>query len=564
MGKLYALLFISLICFSFAQAQALKNDGAIFVQSDGTDHGFIYVNGDVEITSSGSIENNGIIEVKGNWQNDRPNGDISYGGTGAGIVRFTDAGNVQTLSSAGAAGEVGFHNMETTNPVSIISGVVASGVTTTDNIRVNGTLTFNDGGIAAMNNDVIIGLDGEVSGFNATHHVKFTTGSFVKKIATGRASEVHQFPYFKYEASATNVYGSNRYLPVEMRLNTAPAQADEIRVRFVPVSNLGNMFFVGGCNGQNIMLNRTVENFGYWEIDVEDAANNNLDNTAGWEYDLTLFPPEAALDNLASSYGSDYYKILRIPSHSGNTQINFNPSNPGWDQYVGSSGVFCNGFTPIATYDDAVGITAYQINSFSRFGGAGNEGGAGLPIELLSLEANPIENSYITVDWVTAVEVDNAGFELLRSTDGENFERIAWVDGSGSTTLETAYSFDDWDVKPNTVYYYRLNQTDFDGTTTMSYIVSASITVGDVFSISEFIPNPTLDNTHIDITTGDAKHIEVTVYNTLGQIIMHNAQDLVPGINRIDFDMAAVADGTYHTILQVDNEIYNRKLVVTK
>lgn len=561
MRKIYSLLFISFSVFTLANAQALKNAGSITVQSDGTNHGFIYVNGDVEITSTGSIENNGIIEVKGDWANNRTNGDVTYNGTGAGIVRFTAVGDIQQISSTGATGEVAFHNMETTNPLAITSGVVLAGVSALDNIRVNGTLTLNNAGLGMLTHDLIIGLDGEITGYNSIHNPRFTTGSFVKKIATGRASEVHNFPYYKEDGNTT--YGDN-YLPVDIRLNTAPAQADEIRVKFVPTANLGNMFFVGGCNGQNIMLNQTIPDFGYWEIDVEDAANNNLDNTAGWYYDLTVYPSQAALNNMATSFGSDYFKMLRIPSHSGNSQIPFNPSTAPWDSYVGTSGTFCNGLAEIATYNETVGVMATAMSNFSRFGGGGNSGGAGLPIELLSLEANPIDNDFIQVEWSTAVEIDNAGFEVLRSTDGQTFERIGWVDGNGSTTTESEYAFDDRNVIPNQVYYYRLNQIDFDGASEETYIVSASITVGDVFSIGEFVPNPTLDNSHINITSGQIHQVEVIVFNTLGQIVMDNKHEINPGVNRIDFDMTTVADGTYHAIIKVDNEIYNRKLVLTK
>lgn len=555
-----SLLFVSL---GLVNAQALYNAGTITIQSNGTTDGLLYVNGDVEITSSGAVENNGIFEIKGNYDNNRTDGAITYNGTGAGLTKFTGIGNLQALNTSSGGGQLEFQNVEITSPLTFTANTPVAGVRTYDNVRVNGELKFNgtNCGIAMMDKDMILGLNGTSTGYSATENARFTTGSFVKKVANGQPVTTHFFPYYKIDG---NIYYGDGYLPVEIQVNTAPVQADEIRVKFVPNVDLGNVYHVGGCNGQNIMLNQMVERFGYWEIDVEDASNNNLDNTAGWYYDITLYPPAAALNYLNTTYGSEYYKVLRIPSHSGNSQIPFVSGSADWSAGVAGSGTYCDGLTEISTYNQSTGVTAYALNNFSRFGGAGNSGGAGLPIELVSISAEGVDNQYIAVNWTTAVEIDNAGFEVMRSTDGRDFERIGWVEGKGTTTENVDYVYNDVNVQPNVIYYYKLNQVDFDGANKETQMVSASISADEVIVIGDFIPNPTLDNTHLVITSPISQELKLTVYNTLGQVVLFTEQEMLPGKNRVDLSMGGVADGTYHAVLMIDGKVHNKKLVVTK
>lgn len=567
MMKLYSLIALTVLTVTGMWAQALTNAGTITIQSNGTTDGVLYVDGDILITNTGAMQNDGVVEVKGDWTNNRNDGAITYSGTGSGLVKFTGAGTDQVISSTNSA-EVVFNKIEIQIPLVVIANNFVEGVIANDNIRLNGGLEFNGGGIGMGTRDLIIGVNGTVTGYSVTHNAQFTSGTFVKKINGGSQNTNHAFPYFKVDGTTT--YGSN-YLPVDLHLVNAPAAADEIRVKFIPATTLGNIFHVGNCSplapggvgNQNIMLNRMIDQFGYWEIDAEDAANNNLDNASGWYYDITLYPTTAAVNHMASSYGSDYFKILRTPSHSGNTQIPFNPSMD-WSSTVAESGTYCNGIVETAGYTQSTGITATAVTKFSRFGGAGNDGGASLPVELLSLEATPVDNEFISVTWTTAVEVENAGFEVQRSTNGIDFETIGWVDGNGSTSVESDYGFNDTEVKPGVLYYYQLNQIDFNGDSELSHKVTAALTTENTFSISEFIPNPSNSNTRLDIVTSSDASINVTIFNTLGQIVTDGKHQITPGMNRVAFDVSSLADGTYHTIITVGNEVYNRKLVIAK
>ena len=92
------------------------------------------------------------------------------------------------------------------------------------------------------------------------------------------------------------------------------------------------------------------------------------------------------------------------------------------------------------------------------------------PVELISFDGEKVERG-ISLNWKTATEKNNDGFEVLRSTDGVNWESIAWIKGHGSSIIEQKYSF--LDTKPNADNnYYQLKQIDFDGVSELSNVVS--------------------------------------------------------------------------------------------
>jgi len=145
---------------------------------------------------------------------------------------------------------------------------------------------------------------------------------------------------------------------------------------------------------------------------------------------------------------------------------------------------------------------------------------ANLPVELLSFEATSSEKT-ISLQWVTASEVDNKGFEVQRSIDGVNFNKIGWVDGEGSSAREVAYTFADEDAKSNTMYYYRLRQLDFDDTEDFSEVQTAEIANQDL--TFKVFPNPAAANSpvQVNINASTAQQGSVQVFDIAGRMVKH-------------------------------------------
>lgn len=93
-----------------------------------------------------------------------------------------------------------------------------------------------------------------------------------------------------------------------------------------------------------------------------------------------------------------------------------------------------------------------------------------MPVTLVSFNARS-ENAIIRLEWRTTSETDNAGFYIERSTDAFNWQDIGFVDGNATTSVVKDYSFRDEKPAPG-LSYYRLRQTDFNGTTEHSRVAA--------------------------------------------------------------------------------------------
>lgn len=140
-----------------------------------------------------------------------------------------------------------------------------------------------------------------------------------------------------------------------------------------------------------------------------------------------------------------------------------------------------------------------------------------LPVELVSLQASPAKTSII-VTWKTVSEKNNAGFYLQRSSNGVEFENIQWINGNGTTNSLNAYSFDDKKVRPGIEYFYRLNQFDFDGTATLSDIVSATIGSTNLLQLKA-LPNPYSGNTYIHFNLPQEGKVTIVFSDVTGRIV---------------------------------------------
>ena len=102
-------------------------------------------------------------------------------------------------------------------------------------------------------------------------------------------------------------------------------------------------------------------------------------------------------------------------------------------------------------------------------GTPGNTPGAPLPVSLSKFRPERLESGEIVVRWITESELNNAGFNILRSEtrDGE-FSKIntSLIEGQGTTSERTTYSYTDKSAKPNVVYYYQIQDISLDGKVT--------------------------------------------------------------------------------------------------
>ncbi|MDX1372190.1 MAG: M28 family peptidase, partial [Nitrososphaeraceae archaeon] len=136
-----------------------------------------------------------------------------------------------------------------------------------------------------------------------------------------------------------------------------------------------------------------------------------------------------------------------------------------------------------------------------------------IPVELIAFNANNSPNG-IELNWITASELNNNGFEIQRSIDNQNFVTVGFVNGQGTTTETHYYSFVDFNnFTNNTTLYYRLKQIDFDGSYTYSHIVSVESISPIEFALDQNYPNPFNPTTTIKYSIANDQLVKLNIYD---------------------------------------------------
>ena len=195
-----------------------------------------------------------------------------------------------------------------------------------------------------------------------------------------------------------------------------------------------------------------------------------------------------------------------------------------------------------------------------------NMNGAGvLPIELISFDGT-VQNDNIKLSWVTAAEINNDYFTVERSLNGIDFDEIALVKGAGNSKNKINYeSFDEQPV-PGTSFY-RLKQTDLDGASTLSDVISITYTNNNLGGINIY-PNPVVvgSNLTIQLEGNDAKATVLKLYNANGKVMMQKV--IASNSNRAFLSTSLelpndLAPGLYLLMAENnDNVLGKRKLMV--
>jgi hypothetical protein len=167
-----------------------------------------------------------------------------------------------------------------------------------------------------------------------------------------------------------------------------------------------------------------------------------------------------------------------------------------------------------------------------------------IPVELSSFTANVTENN-VYLNWTTATEINNQGFDIERSPNNVTFEKIGFVPGFGTTTEPKSYSYTDQSVS-NGKYYYRLKQIDYDGSFTYSEVVETEVALPLQFSLEQNYPNPFNPSTSIRFSLPVDANVMIAVYNLVGEKVDEIAGgNLTAGSHSVTFDASNLTSGIY-------------------
>jgi photosystem II stability/assembly factor-like uncharacterized protein len=191
-----------------------------------------------------------------------------------------------------------------------------------------------------------------------------------------------------------------------------------------------------------------------------------------------------------------------------------------------------------------------------------------IPVELTSFTGKVVDGK-VVLNWRTATETNNRGFDIESSSDDITFAKVGYVPGFGTTTESHSYSYS-LSLNNSDKQYFRLKQVDFDGTSEYSNIIEVDSPVPDDYTISQNYPNPFNPSTKISFAVPVDAKVKVSVYNALGQKItdLTNRQ-YSAGRYDLNFNAGNLSSGLYFYIIQAKGNngssfVTTRKMVLLK
>jgi photosystem II stability/assembly factor-like uncharacterized protein len=192
------------------------------------------------------------------------------------------------------------------------------------------------------------------------------------------------------------------------------------------------------------------------------------------------------------------------------------------------------------------------------------------PVELTSFIAIA-DNNNVTLNWKTATETNNSGFEVqrsdFRSQGPENFdwEKIGFIEGNGTSTNENDYSFADKNLETGN-YSYRLIQIDFDGTKNNSDIVNVEVnSLPTQYSLKQNYPNPFNPTTKIEYSIPETGNVTLKVYNAIGEEVTTLVDNFeTAGAYSVNFNASSLASGIYFYRIESGGFTEVHKMILLK
>jgi hypothetical protein len=293
---------------------------------------------------------------------------------------------------------------------------------------------------------------------------------------------------------------------------------------------------------------------------ISDAEANALNSISG-SSDLHTAPAYYGTFPASTSSAAAFGSGTSIMKYDGGSE---SPSSHSSESVISTVTATHNPTVDGYNYS-GVWQVCFGVGSFSGFYVfATNSTGDPLPVTLISFTAEAVNNQFIQLDWATASEINNAGFDVERSIDGISYQSIGFVDGHGTSTVTNDYQLSDMTAVPGIVYYYRLKQVDVDGNYNYSNIVSASLIGDKGFTLSGLYPNPASSQVSIGVISNVSTTAQVSLTDVLGRTVLVQDWTLSVGYNTNVFDVSTVSAGTYVVTVQSGNIKTSKHLVITK
>ncbi|MCA0425822.1 MAG: GEVED domain-containing protein [Bacteroidetes bacterium] len=209
-------------------------------------------------------------------------------------------------------------------------------------------------------------------------------------------------------------------------------------------------------------------------------------------------------------------------------------------------------------------LSRTNMTQYGQYGVGGDTLVNTLPVTLVMFKASNAAGD-VNLNWATSTEINNKGFFIERSLDGEKFEEIGFVTGKGNSKTTVNYASVDYNAFARTgltTLYYRLRQVDFDGAFAYSNVVAVSEEdlLNDEVSV---FPNPFVSQVSVNIEASNAGAASVSVLDMQGRVISTESLNVVVGSNYHEIkNLSKLSGGMY--FVRVSQGGLSKTIKVTK
>ncbi|MCC2547941.1 right-handed parallel beta-helix repeat-containing protein [Hymenobacter sp. BT175] len=226
---------------------------------------------------------------------------------------------------------------------------------------------------------------------------------------------------------------------------------------------------------------------------------------------------------------------LRVARFNGAVWVN--EGTPAGGVATGAGGTVASN-TPTSGFGPFTLGTASEVNP--------------LPVTLVSFRAIQRKPGVVSLEWITASEKNNRGYSVERSFDGTSWKALGFVNGKGTTSERSTYSFQDLPGTTSPTAYYRLQQTDLDGTTHLSPVATVNLTKVEGETQLALFPNPAQHELTVQLSAPATGNVQLLITDLTGRTVLSQTLN-----SRFETDLpvvlpASLRAGTY--LVQVKGE----------
>lgn len=165
-----------------------------------------------------------------------------------------------------------------------------------------------------------------------------------------------------------------------------------------------------------------------------------------------------------------------------------------------------------------------------------------LPIELTSFYAAQ-KNETVLLNWQTSAEQNNDYFTIEHSSNGIIFDLLEKVEGNGNTSSISNYRYVHLDPKQGD-NYYRLSQTDFDGTRKVAGIKVVDFKTEN--KVASIFPNPIQEGIlNLKYPSSIESDLVIQIFDVSGKILLEKNIQVNEGNNQIELPTQKLGNGIY-------------------